>query len=540
MRSLGDATLAALYPPRDPDAESAELLRDSLRHYVVDSWPIVTPAATYTPGWHIDAICELLEAVSSGDIKRAIINIPPRHGKSTLVAVDWPTWHWLRNPSTRWMFASYAQRLSTRDSLACRRLIESQGGSEAADPTLIQRVGYQGVLRALGQSWALQGDQNEKTRFENSASGYRLATSVGGTATGEGGDIIVVDDPHKANEVQSDTQREAVIDWLDGTMSTRLNDPKTGAVVVVMQRLHERDATGHLLAQGGYEHLCLPARYEPKHPFVWPDDPRIAAGDLLWPEQFGEEELAKLETTLGTMGAAGQLQQRPTPQDGGMFKSDWWKRYPAGTDWERALPLEGLETVQSWDFRFSDAKDRNDWVVGQLWGFHGADCYLLGQVRGRLSFTESQKAVKAMTAWAAEHPNVGLRRGSAKLVEEKANGAAIIQTLRREVSGIISIKPTESKEARASAVTPMVEAGNVFLPPGDWIPAPPGYEPTAVSALTGEAQAFPRGAHDDQVDALSQVLAWHAPRQRPPADKTKRERRRRVETLAGDILEAGM
>jgi len=206
---------------------------------------VVEPATDYKDGWHIKAICDHLQAVTDGRIRDLLINVPPRHMKSLCVSVFWPTWVWTRKPGVRWLFVSYAQRLSTRDSLKRRRLIQSPW--------------YQ---KNWGPLYRLTGDQNEKTRFENSATGYCLATSVDGTNTGEGADVIVCDDPHNVRERESEVQRENVTTWWDEVMSTRLNDPNTGARVIVMQRVHEGDLSGHVLNKGGWDHLCLPAEYE--------------------------------------------------------------------------------------------------------------------------------------------------------------------------------------------------------------------------------------------------------------------------------------
>lgn len=506
--SVGAATLAALYPAvhASEDYATALRMRDSLRFAVEQFWPLIEPGTVFRPSWHIDAVCDHLEAVSRGEIRRLIINVPPRHMKSILVAVMWPAWQWLRRPEHRWLYASYSARLSTQDSVKCRRIIESAGG-RLAGGTLPERVGYTGLLRLFDAAnvWELTGDQNEKTKFENDRSGYRLATSVGGTATGMGGDTIVLDDPNAAADGDSETKREAVVEWIDGTMSTRLNDPQTGSVVVVQQRIHQDDATGHLLAQGGYEHLCLPAEFEPSHPFVWPDDPRREPGELLWPKHFDRAAVDDLKGKLGSRRASGQLQQNPTPSEGGMFKRRWWRRY--GADVEAHLVGGWDSTAASWDMRFTDSKKTGDWVVGQYWGFHGADAYLLGMIRGRLSFVESQQALVDLAEWGQS----ATRPRGATLVERKANGDAIIQTLQRVVPGIIPIVPTESKQARAAAVSPMVEAGNVWLPASDHIPTPPGYEAVSVADFIEEHAAFPLAAHDDMVDALSQVLSWRRP-----------------------------
>src|SRR5277367_2089033 len=222
-----------------------ERAKRSLREFVRQAWLIVEPSTPFVEGWHIDAIIDHLEAVTYGQIRNLLINVPPRHMKSLLVSVFWPAWEWLRWPERRWLYSSYAATLSIRDSVNCRRLIESPW--------------YQS---RWADRFALTSDQNTKGRFDNDRSGYRLSTSVGGAATGEGGDRIVCDDPNNVSEVESDTVRKTTNDWFDVVMSTRVNDPKTASKVVVMQRCHQQDLSGHLLAQGGWDHLCLPAEYE--------------------------------------------------------------------------------------------------------------------------------------------------------------------------------------------------------------------------------------------------------------------------------------
>jgi len=226
-------------------AEDRQRAEESLHQFVQKAWHVVEPATEYIDGWHIKAICDHLAAVSDGRIRDLLINIPPRHMKSLTVAVFWPCWVWTTRPGTRWLFSSYAQQLSTRDSVKCRRLIQSPW-----------------YRSNWGDAFTLTPDQNQKDRFENSRGGHRLATSVDGSNTGEGADIIVCDDPHNTREARSELRRENVRIWWDEVMSTRLNNPNTGARVIVMQRLHEADLAGHVLAKGGYEHLCLPAYYE--------------------------------------------------------------------------------------------------------------------------------------------------------------------------------------------------------------------------------------------------------------------------------------
>ncbi len=281
--------------------------------------------------WHIGCICEHLEALTALQIRSLIINVPPRHAKSLLVAVFWFCWTWLRDPYSRWIFASYGEDLASRDSVKCRDVI--------ASPWYPQR---------WGDRFRLKDDQNVKTWFANDRQGYRIATTVEGKATGHGGDYLVADDPHKVQEADSRVRRRTVIDWWTQVMSTRGDNPQTARHVVVMQRIHQGDLTGYLLAKrAGYEHLCLPAEYEPKRVYfslprvpggalALPKDaivstrlqrerphlrdPRSAPGDLLWPARFGPAELADLKRQLRAVGSAGQLQQRPAPAEGSIYQ----------------------------------------------------------------------------------------------------------------------------------------------------------------------------------------------------------------------------
>jgi predicted phage terminase large subunit-like protein len=319
---------------------------------------------------------------------------------------------------------------------------------------------------------------------------------------------VVVDDPHSVDQAESDVKRQAAVEWFSGTMGTRLNDLATGHKVVIQQRLHENDVTGDLLAKGGYEHLCLPAEFEPERRCVtsiW-SDPRTEAGQLLWPEKVSVEDLAKLKRLMGSYRYAGQYQQRPAPADGGIFKSSWfrfWRRSEvdlaavpvrlADGSFQQiqAVPLpEEFDTIiQSWDMAFKDNAD-SDFVVGQVWGTKGADRFLLYQQRARLDMPGTKEAVRSLSA---RYP-----KATAKLVEDKANGPAVIQELRHEIEGLIEVSPEGGKISRAHSVAPMLEAGNVYLPH-------PASAPW-VEEFLEEAIAFPQGRHDDQVDAMTQAL----------------------------------
>jgi predicted phage terminase large subunit-like protein len=523
--------MAATVAPPAPSLATieADQIRRQLGRFERAAWPIVE-RRHFRENWHLDVIAEHLEAVSAGELLRLIINIPPRHMKSLSVAVFWPCWDWLVHPERQWLFASYAEKLSIRDSVKCRRILESAGGRTEGG-TLLERVGYRGLLALLGQDWELAGDQNEKLKYENTETGYRLATSVDGKATGEGGDILVIDDPHKAKEVESDAERKNVIEFLDGTLSTRLNDPATGAVVCVMQRLHEQDATGHLIEQGGYHHLCLPAEYEPTHPFVYPrqveieprertdqetgdvhkfpgrtlpGDPRTEAGELIWPFHFGREAVAELQLRLGSYRAAGQLQQRPAPAEGGILKTKWWRYYLPewleGDEWTGPI----LQRIwQSWDTA-SKEKTSSDFAVGGLWGQDGSNVYLLRRLRGRWGLTETITQVRQLTSWAAARwPQLQAHQIR---IENAANGPEVIAALRNEIPGIVPVNADRDKVVKAEAITPQLEAGNIHVP-GFANTEGTGPEtartPAWVQELLAEAAAFPTGANDDQVDMVT-------------------------------------
>jgi predicted phage terminase large subunit-like protein len=520
---------AGYWDPPDDDGSDRELAlqcsRD-LRVLIREAWPILEPARPFVPAWHIDVVAEHLMAVSAGEIPRLLINQPPNTTKSMTTAVCWPAWDWMLNPHLRWLFASYAEKFAFRDSRKMRDLVLSRGGRP--EGSLFQRRGYQGVLALLGQAWGITTDQNTKGRYDTTAGGMRLATSVDGQATGDHGDRIVVDDPLNPKQARSTADRETVNRWWDETMTSRFIDEHASAVIV-HQRLHEQDLAGHLLEQGGWHHLCLPAEYVPNHQFTYPakvllpsgreidGDPRTDPGELLDPVRLSATALDG-HRKMGAYAFAGQYQQQPAPEGGGMFKQQWFigesaRRWAPGFDvylehgWDRL--------VWSWDMAFKDTKG-SDFVVGQLWGFHGADAYLMAQIRGRFDFVATCHVV---VAGALYEP-----RATAKLVEDKANGTAVIAQLRRKVTGLIAIEPSGSKYARAAAVAPRSEARNVILPAADTIPCPVSYvdaggrehplTPTTVADWVHEHTVFPAGANDDQVDAHSQALTWANPQPR--------------------------
>ncbi len=449
----------------------AELCRRSLLHFIKRAWKIVEPATEFVGGWHIEAICKHLEAVTRGEIKNLIINMPPRHMKTLIVSIFWPCWEWLSSPSRTWLFASHSMKLSLKDSQNCRLLIESDWYRSLVD-------------------WKLSDDQNLKEHFKNDRQGARVCVSVGGKVTGQGAVRLIIDDPIDGKDALSSTKRENVIEWYKSAFSSRASDPQRTARVIVMQRVHEADLTGWIVENQGsmWEILKLPAIYEPENAspptsLGWVD-PRKNAGDLLWPARMGPDQIKAQQISMGAIAFAGQYQQRPVPSDGAIFRDSMFCFYDAITDAQR----KQMHVVHSWDMAFKGSGD-SDYVVGQVWGRLGANFYLLDQVRGQMSFPQTVVAVvDLIKRWPAR----------AIYIEDKANGPAVIAALRQRIPAIIPVSPRESKEARAHAVTPLLEAGNVLFPHPDrhqWMPS-----------LLDEMKRFPRGSHDDQVDALTQAL----------------------------------
>lgn len=463
------------------DALSKGILPEATRQiglsqFLKEAWEVLEPGKSLSYNWHLDAIAEHLEAITKREFRNLLITIAPRSLKSILASIAWPAWTWTKKPEERFLCSSYSQSLATEHSVACRQVINSEW--------------YQ---NHWGQVFALAGDQNLKTFFENTKRGQRIATSVGGTGTGRGGDIIMVDDPHNVKEAPSATTRKNVIAWWTQVMSSRLNDPQTGCKVVIMQRCHEDDLANHILkSDETFEHLNLPTEFEIKRRSVtvigW-EDPRTEENELMHPARFGELEVVRAKKTLGSYGYAGQYQQRPAPAEGGMVKRSWWRYY-------KELPVDARgrlhfdEILQSWDMAFKD-EDSSAFVVGQVWGRLGADKYLIDQIREKMDFTSTIRALVRLTNI---YPMAG-----AKLVEDKANGTAVINYLQKTVSGLIPIQPEGGKIARLHAVSPQIEGGNVLLPENaEW----------TADYVEEFSSATPDGGgtYWDQIDATTQAL----------------------------------
>lgn len=505
----------------DP-AELADL-EGSLYRYNKAVWPIIEGGHPYVDGWHIGCVCEHLQAVLELQINNLIINIPPRHGKSVAGAVSWFTWGWARQPALRWMYSSYADNLVVRDANASRRLIESTWYQD--------RWGHRVQF----------GRKNTDEWFENTATGYRISTTVGGKALGHGADILVTDDPMKALDARSVAERLRIIEWWTKTMSTRINDPKKVRKVIIMQRLHEADLAGYLSARGdGYEVLVLPAEYEPKRVFFMrPDpkprdaiimtslqrerpecrDPRTVDGELLWPARFGRKEIDALKIELEADGVAGQLQQRPSPADGTVFQRPHFRYAVAtntslgasyvlyGADGKEAkrVQIARCRFIQTVDTAVKAKQNNDPTAVGTFAITPDGDLIIIHMAAERIEIPYQLAFLKAMrrgpALWIKAQQQIipaavpWPRPLLGQWIEDAASGTMLLAT--GGISEGIAFRSLKhggkDKVQRAAPLSALYQAGRVYhLRGGAWLV---GYE--------DEISVFPSGTHDDMTDCAA-------------------------------------
>lgn len=430
--------------------------------------------------WHHRVMCNRLDRFIRGEIPRLMVFMPPRSGKSELVSRRLPAFLFGVNPDETIISASYSDSLASMMNRDVQRIIDSQEYKNLFPSSTLWGENVRSDVRG---SWLRNNDIFEIVGHRGR---YRSA-GIGSGITGLGGSTLIVDDPIKdQKEADSPTYRQNVWEWYTSTFKTRMEnrDGKRGRILITLTRWHEDDLAGRLLAQAKstpladqWEVISFPAiREDLDNPY----DPR-AIGDALWPEAQPLDDLEKIKASSSRVWTA-LYQQRPSPESGVIIQREWFKYY-------RQAPSDFDTVVQSWDLTFKDGQT-TDFVVGTVWGRVGANKYLLDMVRGQMSFTASIQAILAMSA---KWPNA-----TAKYVEEAANGAAAIDTLRNKVSGLIPVKPRTSKIARAQAVSPQFEAGNVWLPDPSLAPW--------VNDYVEEWMVFPNGRHDDQVDSSTQAL----------------------------------
>lgn len=466
--ALIDAELARLEDEALDDEERA-LCGQSLASFARLAWPLLEPATELKWGWALDAICQHLEAVTSGDLTRLLMNVPPGSMKSLLTGVIWPAWEW--GPKNlahhRFLATAHKQDLAVRDNLKCRRLIRSPW--------------FQHLWPVV-----LTSDQDAKTKFENERTGFREAMAFT-SMTGSRGDRVILDDPHSVDDANSPIKLAGDVVTFREALPSRVNNDQS-AIVIVMQRLNEQDVSA-VAKELGYEHLMIPMRFETERRCTtsigW-SDPRQDDGELMFPERFPERQVSELETTLGSYATAGQLQQRPAPRSGGMFQR-------ADFEIVEALPAGKKKTVRAWDFAATQAAPgkRPDWTVGLRMTMIGDVFYVEDVVRGQWKSSVVETTLS----------NTATQDGSAVTVrmpeDPGAAGKADAQTKIKLLKGydVKAVRPTGDKSVRARPASAQAEAGNIKLVRGLWN-----------TAFLDEVCVFPAGTNDDQVDAFADAV----------------------------------
>jgi len=433
--------------------EQRELCRASFEAFVRLAWPHYLPGRALQWNWHLSAACAHLEAVRNGDITRLIWNIPPRQGKSSIFDVMFPAWMWIDEPHTQFLTLSHSEKLATRDAVFTRRLLSSPW--------------YQTLF---GDSFKFTGDQNEKQRYQNDAHGHRIALGIQSRVTGEGGDVIIVDDPHGAEEALSEASCQSVLDAYDGMISTRLNDPVRGAIIIVMQRLSEMDLTAHLMSKGNFEgwvNVAIPMRYTGTS-FSSPlsiKDPRTEKDQLLWPERFPDKKVRVLEQRLGPYRAAAQLQQNPAPLEGGIIKRVWFKPWTKSTSDGKIVIPDCKTVVVSLDTAYTARDTGRDEAFDP--NRSQSACSVWGSF---FNETTNRSEILLIEAWADYLDYHDLRKKALEtyrrafqycengyptfIVEKKSSGISLLQDLRRAGIGALPYMPDRDKVARIYAVQP--------------------------------------------------------------------------------------
>lgn len=514
----------------------------SFAEFFREGWHVTDPTTPLVWNWHLEVICAHLQAMIEDWIKvqqtrlrnqdqqdlslilpdfeqriqNIIINVPPGSSKSRITSVYLPAWTWLWWPSFRWTFISANPAVAIRDSVFCRQLMRSEW--------------YQNTFRP---TWTFSKEQDAKTSFNNTAGGSRQAKGAGAAITGDRGDALVGDDLNDIAAINSDVERLNVNDWWDTAAANRLSDLNTSLRILIQQRIHEDDHTGHILPSGMYHHLVIKQEWEPDTRCecytcknnVQPlgdmvrKDPRKEAGEVLDPVRTPRKILQAEQERLGERMYAAQHQQTPSPAGGSIFKAEWWNYWkPAHYDGmplprvlERIqvpsnahpsgfanqtmempiveLPEEFDEIAMSWDMTFKDALT-SDFICGGIYGRKGVDIFILDLYHRKGDINKALAAIRAMSL---KWPQALL-----KLVEDKANGPAVIDLLKSEIPGLVAVNPEGNKQGRANAVSPLCESRHFYLP------HPNLY--SWVKKMRNELEGYPATKHDDIVDQFTQML----------------------------------
>jgi predicted phage terminase large subunit-like protein len=453
------------------------ILREDLYCFIQAAFPTVSPGASFAPNWHIEAIAYALTRVLNGEIKRLIITVPPRSLKSICTSVAFPAFVLGHDPTRRIICVSYAEGLARKHANDCRAIMRSALYNRLFPETRISLA------------------KDTELEFATTHGGNRLSTSVGGTLTGRGGNLIIIDDPLKPQDAHSEAARESTKQWYSNTLLSRLDDKINDAIIVVMQRLHLDDLVGHLLEQEGWIHLNLPAIAEAEHqiPLGQGRFHLRRPGDLLHPEREPRAVLDEFKRSMGSLDFAAQYQQEPVAEGGNLIKWDWFKFYQ-----EPPARQSGDRIIVSWDTALS-SKELSSYSACVVLQVKGETAYVLEVFRGRLEYPDlKRKVIAVYRQWRNACSRFEL------VIENKGSGMSLIQDLKREGINAIAVDPEGDKAMRMNAQTARIEAGSVLLPrQAAWL-----------DDFRAEILPFPAGRYSDQVDAFSQALhrAFTAPR----------------------------
>jgi predicted phage terminase large subunit-like protein len=458
---------------RERDLADA-LYRNDFGAFTYEAFKALNPGQPLVPNWHIDAVCYQIQQMVTGEArKRLILNLPPRTLKSFIVSVALPAWLLGRNPGSRIICASYADELATKFSRDCRALLETS------------------FYKRLFPGTRLNPKKASEGEFETTKRGYRLATSVGGTLTGRGGDVLIVDDPIKANDAESEVARRAATEWFRNTALSRLDDRAKSLVCLAMQRLHVDDPSGILIEQG-WPSLVLPAIAVEAADYVIGEGEvyHRPAGELLQPERDSAEALDELRREIGSRVFTAQYQQNPTPPDGNMIKAAWLGRY------DRSPDRSSLQRVVLSCDPAGKARAQNDYTAITIVGIQKQAVYVLHVSRGHWTVMQMRDQIIGLaTQWQVD----------LVIVEDTSSGMGLIQLLQEQPRlAVVGRKPDADKETRMCRQQGRFEAGRILLP----------NEAPWLAEFENELLAFPGGRYDDQVDALLLFLEWFAQHER--------------------------
>lgn len=443
------------------------ILKNNLPFYVQKTFNHINPKSEFYSNWHIDLICDYLKEIENNSFNRLIINIPPRSLKSICVSVAWTSWLLGHRPESRILTSSYSQNISNKLSQDTRFIIESEWYKKLFPETRISKK------------------QNQKSKFLTTKYGFRFSTSVGGSVTGEGGDYLIVDDPHNPSHIHSKKLRHKTIDWFLNTFSTRLNNRKTGKIIIVMQRLHNDDLCGFLenSSPNEWEILKIPLLSEKKLYFSAGDNKyKMEKDEIINNKLFDKETIEKLISEIGIYNFESQYLQKPRTDQYNFLNKDYINYY-------EKLPEKFDSIIHSWDTAIKTSEN-SDYSALTIWGIYQDRYYLINFLQEKLEYPDLKKEIKNY---------INKFSANTILIEDKSSGHSIIQDLKRDgIKNIISIKPLKDKLTRFASVIELFERGQVLIPKNN----------NKFITLVNNLLEFPNVKNDDIVDSVSQFLNY--------------------------------